>query len=467
MLAEVVPMLKASPVTKAQRRSLPWSADIEEAILSAIFLDPLTVCGVAIELALSPDHFYLEAHQITYAACLHILHRQAVPDLNSVLTHLQQAGTLEKVGGAGRLIGLLDTIVSTAPVKSWVLKIIEDANRRKGIKVFSQAIEDLHDPEIAPDESFEAAARESYAISSQSTDRYTMAPLSTIAAEAMIELEGEDTPQIPQTGLTEFDRMTGGFMPGYWVIAGRSSMGKSHFGLQLAHSMAGAGEPVLFVSCEMSKKRLFQRLLARESLIPSNRLRDRQIADYEWESISAAMGRLGQMPIEIYDKPNPSELDLRQKINRFTADYGKAPRLIVVDYLQKLRWGGGSSRAYELEAISNTLFQFSADYGSTVATLAQINRGVEGRNDKRPMMSDIKDCGAVEQDADLVITLYRDEYYSPETEERGITEVSIEKSRDGKTGSIKLLSQLEFSRYLNIPSAMPAPKPFKDDHDDF
>jgi replicative DNA helicase len=272
--------------------------------------------------------------------------------------------------------------------------------------------------------------------------------MAQVATEVMTELESPTARKF-STGLKELDRITGGFSQGYWVVAGRPSMGKTHVLLHLAHTMAQHGKPVLFISCEMSRQKIGLRLLAREARIDSARLQRKHVTDSEWPTIGQALQTLAGLPLSIYDNPSSSEVDIRQKIREMADTYGQSP-LVVIDYLQKLWWNNnGRTRAEQLEKTSAALYKMTFDYKTTVIVGAQINRGVGERSDKRPTMSDIKDSGSVEQDADLVLTLYRDEYYDAETQDRGITEIGVAKNRDGPVGNIRVLHDLKFGHYMD------------------
>jgi replicative DNA helicase len=463
MNAIPTPIVNRAIKFAAPDRSLPSSIDLESSILAAVMFDPENVAPACLELGLTVEHFYLRRHQAIYATALD-LHRQGLAaDLMQIATRLQQSGQLDQIGGQASLVAMLDNFVSAASLPSWVRKVIEDATRREGIRLLTDGIEQLYDPQTQPETVFEQSARSTYDLTQRSGQRYVMSPLSEVAAAAMAELDSQIDDTAASTELPDWDAVTGGFTPGYWLIAGRASMGKTQLALHFTRAMARTGGPVLFISCEMTKVKLFRRLLSREARIPATRLRDRQIAASEWETIGHAMAALAKLPIEIYDCPNPSETDLRQKINRISSTYGQPPKLIILDYIQKLRWGDSQVRAYELEAISNKLFEFHKDYNATVIALAQIGRGVESRTDKRPGMADLKDCGAFEQDADYVFTLYRDDYYNPSAStDRNVLEVGVQKARDSQTGTIKLLTDFAISDILPIHKTPP-----HDDDEDF
>ncbi len=242
------------------------------------------------------------------------------------------------------------------------------------------------------------------------------------------------------------------------IIAGRPSMGKTAFGLEVARKMAEIHHlPVAIFSLEMSKEQLIYRLLASQSKmrstdvgIDSNRLRAGQINDHEWSTVSMAISALSDIPIFIDDTPNPSVTELRSKARRLQAEKGGSLGLILIDYLQLMEGSGSDNRVQELSRITRSLKGLSRELNVPVIALSQLSRGVEARTNKRPMLSDLRESGSIEQDADLVINLYRDEYYNPDTPDRGIAEIIIAKHRNGPVGTVKLLFEPRLTKFENM-----------------
>lgn len=440
-----------SPIrfTQTDPQQLPMSLDLEEKLLGSLMLDPACVMAAVIDQGFVAEALYMGHHQTIFRTCCELYHRGIMPDLGMVATTLRQSDQLDKVGGQNRLADLLESASSAVMIDQYIGKLLDDYRRRQTIRILDEAIVDCRDPNIKLSETIEKAAQATHALT-VTNQQYTMASMAQVSAELMLDLESQKQPLVT-TGLKELDRMIGGFSPGYWVAAGRASMGKTHVLVHLAHEMAKQSKPVLYISCEMAKDRIGRRLLARQARIDSSRLRRKQITESEWVVIGQAMQDLAQLPLEIYDHPNPSEINIHQKIRQLTSTYGQSPGLIVVDYLQKLWWdNNGRTRAEQLEKTSAALCAMSTAYNATVLVGAQINRGVEGRSDKRPTMADIRDSGAVEQDADVVLTLYRDEYYNPATDDRNVTEIDIAKGRDDRTGKIRVLHDLKFGHYFDL-----------------
>jgi replicative DNA helicase len=445
--------MKDQPIrfNQSDPQQLPMSLDLEDRILGALLFDPACVMAGVIEQEFPVEAFYAGHSQIIFRTCCELFHRGVMPDFCIVATTLEQTDQLDEIGGRNRLIDLLEFSSSTVQIDHYLAKVLDDYHRRQAIRVMDTAIAEARDPNTLLNQTLEKAAQANHAITSTTQQSYTMASMAQVATEVMCELESPTVPGL-STGLNELDRMTGGFSQAYWVVAGRPSMGKTHVLLHLAHVAAQHGKPVLFISCEMNKRRIGQRLLARQTRIDSARIQRKQISESEWPAIGQAMQDLACLPLEIYDNPTPSEIDIRQKIRQIADSYGQSP-IIIIDYLQKLWWNNnGRTRAEQLEKTSAALYKMSADHKTTVIVGAQINRGVGERSDKRPTMSDIKDSGSVEQDADLILTLYRDEYYDKASEDRLITEIGVAKNRDGQVGTIRVLHDLKFGHYMNCIS---------------
>ena len=245
--------------------------------------------------------------------------------------------------------------------------------------------------------------------------------------------------------------MTSGFQRSDLIIvAGRPSMGKTAFCLNLAHNIAaGYKLPVAVFSLEMSKEQLVQRLLASEAGIESSYLRSGRISQTQWEPLSRAIDKLSETPMFIDDTANITVTQIRSQARRLQAEQNGNLGLIVIDYLQLME-GAGDNRVQELSRITRSLKGLARELSVPVLALSQLSRGVEARTNKRPMLSDLRESGSIEQDADIVMMLYRDEYYSPDTPDRGIAEVIIAKHRNGPTGTIKLLFDPQFTKFKNL-----------------
>jgi replicative DNA helicase len=249
----------------------------------------------------------------------------------------------------------------------------------------------------------------------------------------------------------DLDAMTGGFQRSdLLIVAGRPSMGKTSFALNLAHNIAALHKlPVAVFSLEMSKEQLVQRLLSSEAGIESNRLRAGRVSQNEWEPLSHAIGNLSELSMFIDDTPNITVTEMRSQARRLQAEQGRELGLILIDYLQLME-GSGDNRVQELSKITRSLKGLARELNVPVIALSQLSRSVEARTNKRPMLSDLRESGSIEQDADLVIMLYRDSYYNPDSPDRNTAEVIIAKHRNGPTGTVKLLFDPHLTKFVNL-----------------
>jgi replicative DNA helicase len=237
------------------------------------------------------------------------------------------------------------------------------------------------------------------------------------------------------------------------IVAGRPSMGKTSFVLNIARNISAFHKlPVAVFSLEMSKEQLVYRLLSSESRIESGRLRSGRISQNEWEPLGHAISTLSQLNVYIDDTPDISVTEMRSKARRLQAENGKPLGLVLIDYLQLMEGSGSENRVQELSKVTRGLKSLARELGVPVIALSQLSRGVESRTNKRPMMSDLRESGSIEQDADLIMMIYRDEYYNPDTPDRGVAEVIITKHRNGPVGTVKLLFEPQFTCFRNLAS---------------
>jgi replicative DNA helicase len=282
-----------------------------------------------------------------------------------------------------------------------------------------------------------------------------LVPMSDTLIQAFKEIERrhQDTalPGLPSS-FYDLDAMTGGFQRSdLIIIAGRPSMGKTSFAVGMARNIA-ENLPVAIFSLEMSKEQLGLRLLASEAGIESNYLRTGRISQNQWGALSHALGTLSELPIYIDDTANQTVMQMRSQVRRLLAEKGGKLGLVLIDYLQLMEGSGSENRVQELSRITRSLKGLARELNVPVIALSQLSRGVEARTNKRPMMSDLRESGAIEQDSDLIIMLYRDEYYNENTPDRGIAEIIITKHRNGPTGVVKLLFDPQFTRFRNLAS---------------
>ena len=430
----------------------PQNLEAEEAVLGGVLLDPDAIGRVAD--VLQPEAFYLSAHREIFRTAL-MLHGQGKPtDLTAMTAWLADTGKLEKVGGSGRLVELVERISSTASIEQ-VARLVSDKHlRRQLIRSGNEVIALGYDQGKPMEQVLDEAEQKIFAVS-QEKPSTGLIPTAEILTSTFNEIEsrslGTSVAGIP-VNFYDLDAMTQGLQRSDLIIvAGRPAMGKTAITLNLAKNVAQLHNlPVCLFSLEMSKEQLTYRLLAMEVGIESGRLRTGRLQQEEWPLLGQGINSLGQLPLFIDDKPNAGVLEMRSLCRRLMAESGKELGLVVIDYLQLMEGNGSDNRVQELSRITRGLKQMARELNVPVIALSQLSRGVEARTNKRPMLSDLRESGSIEQDADLVLMIYRDEYYNPETPDRGITEVIVTKHRNGPVGTVKLLFEPQFTRFRNL-----------------
>ena len=431
----------------------PHNLEAEMALIGSIMVDR-QIMGSVSEIVKPPD-FYAFTHETIYTVLLELFDRGEPLDKITVAEELRRRDALEKVGGLSYISSLMDT-VQTAASASYYAKIVrEKAVLRSlihaGTKITQLGYEAEEDVEGALDQSeqfvYDIGAR-------QMTGDFV--PVNRLMKgtfdmiDRLFHMRGE------RTGLTagfrDIDAMTTGFQAGNFVIvAARPGMGKTSFALNMAVAAAReADAPCAFFSLEMSNDELVQRLVCSEAKLSMHDMRRGNIKQHQWEDISRAMGALNDLPIFLDDTGGLSVSEVRSRCRRLKSTTGLAA--VFIDYLQLLRPGvlsRNANRNEELSEICRTLKVTAKDLGVPIIALAQLNRGVEQRNDKRPMLSDLRDSGSLEQETDLVAFLYRDGYYNPEGPEPDVTEFIIAKHRNGPTGTVRLRFQKEYTLFVN------------------
>jgi replicative DNA helicase len=429
----------------------PQNIDAEEAILGGILLDPEAISRVAD--LVRPEAFYLTAHQEIYRAMLALQNQGLPTDLMSVMTWLRDRGLLDKVGGQTKLIQLIDRTVSAVNIDQYAQLVMDKYMRRKLIQVGGEISQLGYDTSRDLEQVLDLSEQKIFNVT-QDRPQQGLAAAADILTHTFSDIESRSLGMVLpglSCGYYDLDAMTQGFQRSDLIIvAGRPSMGKTSFVMNIARNIAAFHKlPVAIFSLEMSKEQLVQRLLASEVRIESGRLRSGRVSQQEWEPLGHAISALSQLPIFIDDTPNISVNEIRSKSRRLQAEQGGALGLILLDYLQLME-GGGDNRVQELSKVTRSLKALARELSVPVIALSQLSRSVESRTNKRPMMSDLRESGAIEQDADLIMMLYREEYYIPDTPDRGIAEVIIAKHRNGPTGTVKLLFESQFTQFRNL-----------------
>ena len=429
----------------------PTNLEAEEIILGGILFDPKAL-GRIVDL-ITPEVFYIRAHQEIFRAALSLFVEGKVVDLMTVTTHLNDHNRLEQVGGTPKLATLVDRTVSAINIERYVPLIYEKYLRRLLIDFCYEIIEASYELYRPVEEIIDEAEQKIFTVANHNLIQ-EVEPIGEILVRNLNEIEkycqGIVQPGL-NTGYQEIDRVTGGLQrQDLIVIGGRPSTGKTSFATNLAYNIALLHQlPVIIFSLEMSKEQLTYRLLSPLARIEYERLKAGRVSPAEMNPFLRAIGELSELPIFIDDSSNPPPLEIRGKVRRVAARQGQLG-LVLIDYLQLMSSSNSGNRVQELDKITRELKQLAKDFNVPVICLSQLHRGVENRQDKRPMMSDLRDSGGIEQAADLVALLYRDDYYQPDSPYRGIVEVNFAKHRNGKTETVRLLFEKEYSRFLDL-----------------
>ena len=430
----------------------PQNIQAEEVVLGGILLDPDAIGRIAD--LIKPESFYINAHKEIYKTAL-TLHAQGKPtDLTSMSAWLADNGVLEKIGGNNKLVELVENVSSTASIEQVANLISDKFIRRQLIRSGNEVVQLGFDNTQKTNEVLDKAEQKIFEISQEKPTK-GLTQASEILTSTFNEIEarslGKEELGI-KTLFYDLDALTQGLQRSDLIIvAGRPSMGKTSLVLNMARNVAQSQDlPVCVFSLEMSKEQLTYRLLSLEVGIESGRLKTGRLTPEQWPLLGEGIDSLSQYPIFIDDKPNLSVLEMRALCRRLMAEQKKDLGLIVIDYLQLMEGTTPDNRVQELSRITRGLKGMARELNVPVIALSQLSRGVESRTNKRPLLSDLRESGSIEQDADLVCMIYRDEYYNPETEDRGIAEIIITKNRNGPTNNVKLLFEPQYTRFRNI-----------------
>ncbi|HEY9853726.1 MAG TPA: replicative DNA helicase [Leptolyngbyaceae cyanobacterium] len=434
-------------------RQPPQNIEAEEAILGGILIDPEAISRV-IDLLVT-EAFSIEAHKIIYRAALSLYNQSKPTDLMTVAVWLQDHQQLEQIGGQIKLAQLVDRTVSAVNIDKYAELVTDKYLRRKLIQAGHKIVDLGYQTATELPVVLDRAEQEVFNLT-QDKPKEGLIPIAETLIDTFHDLQSRsESSALPglTCGFYDLDAMTSGFQRSdLIIIAARPSMGKTALSVGFAHNIASKYHlPVAIFSLEMSKEQLVQRLIANRAEIESNRLRSGRISQEEWDKLNQAIGTLSDLPIFINDAANISVTEMRSEARRLQAEHSGELGLILIDYLQLME-GGSDNRVQELSKITRSLKGLARELNTPVIALSQLSRGVESRTNKRPMMSDLRESGSIEQDADVVIMLYRDEYYNENTPDRGIAEVIITKHRNGPTGTVKLLFDPQFTRFLNLAS---------------
>ncbi|MDQ5914649.1 MAG: replicative helicase [Pseudomonadota bacterium] len=442
----------------AALRIPPHSIEAEQSVLGGLLLDNQAYDKISD--LVSEGDFYRDEHRRIYRAIQRMLERAKPVDVVTVAEAIDAAGDTEHTGGLAYLGELAQNTPSAANIRRYGEIVRERAILRQlvtaGDEIASSALNPLgREPKTLLDE----AEAKVFAVAESGMRHQTgfqhINPLLTQVVERIQELHDRDNPSditgIP-TGYNDLDKMTSGLQPGDLVIvAGRPSMGKTSLALNMAEYVAiDYGAPVAVFSMEMGGAQLAMRMLASVGRLDQHRVRTGKLNDDEWSRLSYALGKIHEKAIYIDETPALNPIDLRARARRLHRQCGKLG-LIVIDYLQLMSGSSqGENRATEISEISRSLKSLAKELECPVIALSQLNRSLEQRPNKRPVMSDLRESGAIEQDADVIMFIYRDEVYNPDTQEKGSAEIIIGKQRNGPIGTVRLTFLGEYTRFENF-----------------
>jgi len=453
--AAPIPVQRKRPADTFSERRPPYSPEAEMSVLGGMLIDPDAVTRV-LE-TIDDTMFYREGHRRLFRAMLRLFERGDVVDGVTLTEQLKRSGDYDTAGGAAYLAELYDAVPTAANIEYHAKIVREKAILRRLIETSTGIIQDAYSDPDEVDEVLDEAEQRIFQIA-QSNERKGFVWIKEVlwpTFERIEQLQNSDSSVTGvATGFHDLDEITAGFQRSdLIIIAARPSMGKTAFVLNIAQQAAiDAQLPVALFSLEMGKEALVQRVLCSEGRVDAGRLRKGRLRDDEYARLATAAGHLNTAPIYIDDTPAISVLEMRAKARRLKADRPELA-MIIVDYLQLMRAPGHSeNRQQEVSEISRGLKALAKELDIPVVALSQLSRAVESRPDKRPMMSDLRESGAIEQDADLIMFLYRPEYYYGPTDKdgnnlEGRAELIVGKQRNGATGTVNLIFHKEFTRF--------------------
>ena len=431
----------------------PHDIDAEQAVLGSMLTDRDAV-NAAIE-TLKEDAFYRDDNRVIFQAIVNLYSKSEPIDIITLKDELESMDKFEQVGGFEYLANLQDKVPTTANVQKYIKIVEEKSILRNLIKTANEIIELGYNPTEDVEDIMDGAEKKIFDIM-QSKNQKGYSPIKDVLVESFTKLEElynrkQHITGVP-TGFSELDYKTAGLHGSELIlVAARPAMGKTAFALNIATNAALRGNaPVAIFSLEMSKDQLVNRILCSEAMVDSNKVRTGKLEEDDWVKLAGAIGPLSESEIYIDDTPGISVMEIRTKCRKLKME--KNIGLVVIDYLQLVQGNNKriGSREQEISEISRSLKILAKEINVPVIALSQLSRAVEQRPDHRPMLSDLRESGAIEQDADIVMFLYRDDYYNKESEKKDIAEVIIAKQRGGSTGTVELLWMGSYTKFVNL-----------------
>ncbi|MHC4861065.1 MAG: replicative DNA helicase [Planctomycetota bacterium] len=446
-------MIQKPPQTGVGERVPPQDLQAERAVLGSVLIDN-EVLGDVLTL-LDRRDFYRTSHQVIFGSITELFDRGEAVDVVILRDELQRTGNLEKAGGEEALLDLSDAVPTSANADHYA-RIVRDLSlRRAVVRECTKAVQQAYEGEMEGRELLDFAEGLLFNLDREAEAGETV-HIGDVLTPLFKEIDsGKQSLTGLQTHFHELDDLTGGLQPSELiVVAGRPSMGKTTIALNVAEQIGVVEKvPVAIFSLEMAKAQLVMNMLCSNARVNAHSLRRGVVQPDEWPKLSAAAGRLSDAAIFVDDTPALSVLGLRAKVRRLKARQNIG--MVIVDYLQLMEAPRAENRQQEITHITRSLKSLARELEIPVIAISQLNRAVDAREDHRPRMSDLRESGAIEQDADLILFLYRDEYYDPREDNQGIAEVIVAKQRNGPTGSVKLTFLNRFMRFENLATYQP------------
>jgi replicative DNA helicase len=435
----------------------PHSLEAEQSVLGGLLLDNDAADRVGDVAA--ADDFYSDAHRVIYRHVMQLIANGKPADVVTLAESLSSAQKLDYVGGLAYLGALVQNVPTAANIRHYA-QIVRDRSILRQLAATAGEIADTAYNPLGRSAKMvldEAEAKVLHIAEQGARGAQNFHEIGKLLASVVDRIEtlyNRDNPSdvtgVP-TGFVDLDRMTSGFQPGDLIIvAGRPSMGKTSLALNIGENVAlDTGMPVAVFSMEMGASQLALRMIGSVGRLDQHKLRTGRLVAEDWDKLSAALGRLNEAPILIDETPALNAIEVRSRARRLMRQYGKLG-LVIVDYLQLMQASTqGENRATELSEISRAMKSLAKELQVPVVALSQLNRSLEQRPDKRPVMSDLRESGALEQDADVILFIYRDEVYKPDSPDKGTAEILISKQRNGPTGKVMLTFRGEYTRFEN------------------
>jgi replicative DNA helicase len=432
-------------------RSMPQNLEAEQSVLGSMLIDKTAIAQAAE--VLNAEDFYRDSHKVIFNAIRDLYQKDVPVDMITLIDYLRSTENLEDAGGITYITEISNSIPSTANLLSYI-QIVEDKSiLRKLIRSSTEIIETSYNKQDNVESVIDLAEKKIFNLA-EKKNTSDFEPMNAVLERGFLEIErlfnnkGETT-GVP-SGFKDLDDKTSGFQKGDMVlIAARPSMGKTTFVLNLAqHAALRSGKKVAIFSLEMSKEQLAYKLLCAEANVDMLKLRTGNLDDKDWENIARASGPLAAAKIFIDDTAGVSVMEMRSKCRRLKMEHGID--MIIIDYLQLMSGSNPENRQQEVSEISRSIKAIAKEMQCPVLALSQLSRAPEQRADHRPMLSDLRESGSIEQDADIVMFLYRDEYYNKETEDKNMAECIIAKQRNGPVGTVKLAWLGQYSKFGNL-----------------